>query len=197
MKAEIKALFPTPLYKSSIEKSLDKKQLKYLNSLKLKRNNFNSTSEETYLLEKPLFKNLKKEILLKVNDYFKKIIQPADPIVPYITESWFNVTLPGERHHQHKHPNSLVSGVYYLNPSTIFFYKQYDSTIDIDKAVFNPFNGYNYYENLNTNDLILFPSQVEHSVQTYKGDAPRQSIAFNIFIKGKLGTKSRLTKLEI
>ena len=152
---------------------------------------------QTDLLNSPLFKGLKKEIHLRIEDYFNTIICPADPIKPYITESWYNITKPGEKHHKHKHPNSIVSGVYYITPGTICFYKEYNSTINVDRKSFNEFNGYSYNEQLKKGEVILFPSQLEHGVQQYEGNIPRQSIAFNIFIKGKLGTLSRLTGLQI
>ena len=31
-----------------------------------------------------------------------------------ITQSWINFTKKGEYHHPHAHPNSLISGVFYV-----------------------------------------------------------------------------------
>ncbi len=36
-------------------------------------------------------------------------------ITPYITQSWLNYTETNQYHHKHQHPNSLVSGVFYIN----------------------------------------------------------------------------------
>jgi hypothetical protein len=36
-------------------------------------------------------------------------------IDPFVTQSWLNWTKPGQWHHKHSHPNSLYSGVLYLD----------------------------------------------------------------------------------
>ena len=33
----------------------------------------------------------------------------------YFTQSWVNITRPGEFHHRHSHQNSIISGIFYLN----------------------------------------------------------------------------------
>ena len=37
--------------------------------------------------------NIKKELNLRVQDYFNKVISPANKITPYITQSWLNYTV--------------------------------------------------------------------------------------------------------
>ena len=197
MREEIKGLFPTPLYKSILERKLTSKELKFLDSLDLLDNEFNLSSQNSYILHEQPLKKLKREIEIAVNNYFKQIICPADPIIPYITESWYNVTKPNQKHHRHKHPNSIVSGVFYLTPATIFFHKNLDSVIEIDKKTFNHFNTDTFFENLEPNEIILFPSDLEHSVKINTNLDSRKSIAFNVFITGTLGTQSKLKKLKI
>ena len=48
-----------------------------------------------------------------------------------------------------------------------------------------------------TNQILLFPSNLTHFVKQYKETKPRKSIAFNIFVKGLLGSKTRTTELKI
>lgn len=197
MKAEIKGLFPTPLYKSILDRELTSKELKFLDSLTLLNNEFNLSSDNSDILSAAPLKKLKQELQKRVDDYFNQIVSPADPITPYITESWFNITKPNHKHHNHKHPNSIVSGVFYLNEATIFFHKHFNATIEIDKKQFNHFNTDTFFENVDTNQIILFPSELEHSVKTHTGLEDRKSIAFNVFIKGTLGTNSRLKRLSL
>ena len=45
MREEIKGLFPTPLYKSILERKLTSKELKFLDSLDLLDNEFNLSSK--------------------------------------------------------------------------------------------------------------------------------------------------------
>jgi hypothetical protein len=41
----------------------------------------------------------------------------------------------------------------------------------------------------------MFPSSLEHMVETRKGVSTRISLAFNVFIKGKIGDSNNLTEL--
>jgi hypothetical protein len=43
--------------------------------------------------------------------------------------------------------------------------------------------------------LLLFPSQLEHSVPEVEGDKDRYSISFNTFFKGAIGNSKERTEL--
>ena len=43
--------------------------------------------------------------------------------------------------------------------------------------------------------LILFPSYLEHFVESNKSDTPRISLSMNTFIKGSIGIKDDLTEV--
>ena len=47
------------------------------------------------------------------------------------------------------------------------------------------------------NDLILFSSGLQHFVEPNKTAEPRYSIAFNTFIKGKLGDYRDVSELTL
>ena len=197
MKVEIKGLFPTPVYKSTVERKLTNKELKYIDSLDMIHNEFNLTSDNTYILESHFLKNFKKNIQEHIKEYFNKVICPADNITPYITQSWLNITNKGSKHHKHRHPNSIVSGVFYLSKDTLWFSKEIDTSIQIDKKTFHVFNSDTFFEPVEENQILLFPSNLTHFVKQYKETKPRKSIAFNIFVKGLLGSKTRTTELKI
>ena len=109
----------------------------------------------------------------------KKIIgKPL--VVPYkemglpIDEFWFNIARPGESTGWHDHKDrSVLSGVYYLkvpdNAGDILFRKR-----DKDKIV-------EWNIRSETGKLILFHSNIEHSVTINKSNHDRISIAFNLF----------------
>jgi ectoine hydroxylase-related dioxygenase (phytanoyl-CoA dioxygenase family) len=50
---------------------------------------------------------------------------------------------------------------------------------------------------LNSGELILFPSNLTHSVPENKADLPRISLAFNTFAKNSLGSIDSLTYLPL
>jgi uncharacterized protein (TIGR02466 family) len=197
----ILSIFATPVYKSTL-KNLSKKELLFVNKNKLNthKNEGNITSNNNYILNEKEFKNLKKEITIKVEDYFNKVISPLNNITPYITQSWLNYTETNQYHHKHQHANSLVSGVFYINANDDFdkikFFKDnLHSTIKFETKNWNLWNSETWWYPVKAGDIILFPSSLTHLVETKDGDNTRVSLAFNVFVKGKLGDNYRLTEL--
>ena len=122
-------------------------------------------------------------------------------IKPYITQSWLNYTETNQYHHKHEHPNSLVSGVFYINADEdndkIRFFSNKYEVIRPEINEFNLFNSTTWWFPVKTNDIVLFPSSLTHCVDIKKGTNTRISLAFNVFIKGKIGKEKLLTELKI
>jgi uncharacterized protein (TIGR02466 family) len=201
MEATINGIFPTPVYISKVNRELTNKELSFIDKIKsdCNKNEGNITSNDNYILNNKEFKNLKLEIDLRVKDYFKKVISPTDAITPYITQSWLNYTEKNQYHHKHAHPNSLVSGVFYINcheeHDKIKFFKEDYKTIKPEIKDWNLWNAESWWFSVKTGDVILFPSSLTHMVETKQGDNTRISLAFNVFIKGTVGVNKSLTEL--
>jgi uncharacterized protein (TIGR02466 family) len=203
-KSIIFGIFPVSIYKSKLNRELTKKELSFIDKTKsdCNKNEGNITSNDSYILNNKIFKDLKKELDLKVQDYFDKIICPANNITPYITQSWLNFTETNQYHHKHEHPNSLISGVFYINCDEKFdkikFFKRNNyETIKIKTKKWNLWNSENWWFPVETKDIILFPSSLTHMVETKEGANTRISLAFNVFIKGKVGDNKKLTELDL
>jgi uncharacterized protein (TIGR02466 family) len=203
MEAKINGIFPTPIYISKLDRNITSKELSFINKTKLDihNNEGNKTSNDNYILNNKSFKNLKEELDLIVQDYFNKVISPANNITPYITQSWLNYTETNQYHHKHAHPNSLVSGVFYINcheeHDKIKFFNDKYSTIKPEVKDYNIWNSETWWFSVKTGDVILFPSSLTHMVETKQGDNTRVSLAFNIFIKGTVGSNKNLTELHL
>ena len=201
MEATINGIFPTPIYISKLDRELSKKELLFIDKTKLDiyRNEGNTTSNDNYILNNKTFKDLKEELDLKVKDYFDKVISPSNNITPYITQSWLNYTETNQYHHKHQHPNSLVSGVLYINcdeeHDKIKFFKEKYEIIKPEIKDWNIWNSETWWFPVKTGDIILFPSSLTHMVETKQGDNTRISLAFNVFIKGTIGNNKNLTEL--
>jgi uncharacterized protein (TIGR02466 family) len=199
--SKIHGIFPTPIYISELEREFSKKELSFIDATKenVYKNDGNTTSTDNYILNHKTFKNLKEELNLKIQDYFDKIISPANNITPYITQSWLNYTETNQYHHKHTHPNSLVSGVLYINCNEEFdkikFFNENYKTIKTEVKDWNIWNSETWWFSVKTGDLIMFPSSLTHMVETKQGDNTRISLAFNVFIKGTLGMNKSLTEL--
>ena len=196
-------LFPEPVYVSTIGRVLTKKELKTINKYKKEtyKNQGNITSNDNYVLENKTLKNLKEDLRKKVVDYFDKIICTDNLITPYITQSWINYTETNQFHHRHSHPNSYVSGVFYIDAKKevdqIKFYKPGQKTFDLSVVQFTNFNSASWGYSVQTGDVVLFPSSLHHGVNRKKGPDTRISLSFNVFFKGKIGDARGLTELTL
>ena len=199
--AVINGIFPTPIYMSKLDRKLTPLELKFVDKNKkdFYKNQGNITSNNNYILNEKPFLNLKKELDLKVKDYFKKVISSTDAVTPYITQSWLNYTETNQFHHKHAHSNSLVSGVFYINChkelDKIKFFNDAYKTIKPEIKDWNLWNSETWWFTVKTGDIILFPSSLTHMVETKEGTNTRISLAFNVFIKGTVGNNKSLTEL--
>ena len=190
---EILPLFPSAVLKTQMKRSLTKAELKAVNKLKtkIKPNIGNITSQENYVLDKPEFKEIKEFIDSVVEDYMDNVVQPKYDTTAYVTQSWLNWTEPGGYHHNHFHPNSFISGVFYINASgdsdRISFARERHDHFDIEAGEYNLYNSKVWWIGVSTGTLILFPSHITHSVPNTESDTTRISLAFNTYLRGQLG----------
>ena len=104
----------------------------------------------------------------------KSLVVPYKELGLPMDEFWFNIAGPGESTGWHDHKErSELSGVYYLhvpdNSGDIHFRKKIgDETFEWEIKS-------------QTGKLILFDSNIEHSVPENKSKENRISIAFNLF----------------
>ena len=202
MEPVIHRLFGVPVYATKLNREFSSEEMKeiYNNQNKVVQNVSNYSSTNNYILNEKIFANLKNDLDVIIKDYFNKIINPKEETLkPYITQSWLNYTREQEFHHTHSHPNSIVSGVLYIKcdeqNDMIQFYDTIPSQFQIPPKEFTQYNSKTWWFNVAEKDLLLFPSSTTHSVQIKRENNLRISLAFNVFVKGKMGNNSELTEL--
>jgi uncharacterized protein (TIGR02466 family) len=201
IESTVNGIFPIPVYVSKLGRELTKKELSLVNKSKLDfyKNDGNITSNDNYILNHKSFNSLKEDLGLRVQDYFNKVLSTTDAVTPFITQSWLNYTETNQYHHKHQHPNSLVSGVFYVNCheelDKIKFFKDGYKTIVPEIKDWNLYNSESWWFTVKTGDIILFPSSLTHMVENKEGTNTRISLAFNVFIKGNIGNNKSLTEL--
>ena len=199
-KFEVFQIFPTPVYRTTLNREFSKNEKKILLDKKnfLKKNIGNKTSNNTYILKSKKLSSLKKFIELHINIYFTDILK-TKKIKPYITQSWLNSTKLSEFHHAHAHPNSIISGVFYVNADenfdSIVFSKNLYNPFKFETSSFTVLNSDEWSFMVKSFDLILFPSGLHHRVNTKINNDNRISLAFNVFAKGSFGDEYQLTEL--
>ena len=203
IESTVNGIFPTPVYMSKLDRDLTKKELSFIDKTKLDfyKNEGNITSNDNYILNQKVFSKLKEDLDLRVQDYFNKVLSTTDVVTPFITQSWLNYTETKQYHHKHQHPNSLVSGVFYVNCheelDKIKFFNDTYKTIKPEIKDWNLYNSESWWFTVKTGDIILFPSSLTHMVENKEGTNTRISLAFNVFIKGTIGNNKNLTELII
>jgi len=193
-------LFPTPVQFFKLDRELEENEYSFLLNQKQRENSGNTSSVDNYILQNKKLSNLNRFIELSLNKYFKEIYAPSKNVKPYITQSWVNYCKKGQFHHVHEHPNSFISGIFYIqadaNKDKIYFYKNGYRQLSIPTNDFNLYNSTSWWLEVKTGDLILFPSSLTHKVETVETDL-RMSLSFNTFLKGTLGVNYDLTELHL
>jgi uncharacterized protein (TIGR02466 family) len=193
------SLFPTAVSFFQYD-AITEKETKFLTEQETRSNQGNTTSIDNNILENKEMKKLKQFIEKSLKEYLQNIYVPKNNVEPYITQSWCNYTKEGQFHHKHAHPNSFVSGVFYVQADKtkdkIYFYKDDYQRIDLPAKEYNPFNSKSWWFETGTNDLVIFPSNLTHMVEKVVGKE-RISLSFNTFLKGYIGEDLELTGLHI
>lgn len=197
----ILSLFPTAVGQFKLERELSKQELKFIDEVERRPNMGNTTSVANYVLREKALKKLNDFFIECANKYFIEIYRPKFNTQIYITQSWLNFTGKGQFHHKHAHPNSFLSGVFYVNanPLTdkIFFFQDEYKQISVPASEFNLYNSESWWLEAGTGTLYLFPSSLTHMVETIGHEETRISLSFNTFLKGTIGDNHSLTELLI
>jgi uncharacterized protein (TIGR02466 family) len=194
-------LFPLPVGFARLGRDLTKTELEFILGQDKYPNQGNVTSADRMILKSKELTDIREFIEDAMVDYFKTVYDPKGDVALYVTQSWANYTDPGQHHHKHAHPNSFISGVFYPQADRevdkIYFYKSGYERIKVQPATWNHWNSESWWFEVGAGDLILFPSHLEHMVETKVGNETRVSIAFNTFLKGHIGVDESLTGLQL
>lgn len=194
-------VFPTPVGKYNLTRELTEKEKKFIMDAERAPNMGNQTSKENYVLNNKILKGLNNFILESSNDFFQKVYRPRDDVKLRLTQSWFNYTEPGQFHHKHAHPNSFLSGVFYVNADPqkdkIYFYREGYQQIKLSPVEWNTYNSESWWFEAGTCVMYIFPSSLTHMVEIVTAAETRVSIAFNTFLQGVIGDNHSLTELKV
>ena len=200
MKEELLQLFPTPLLIVPYEEPIDK-ELAYLKTISYReqQQNGNYRSDDSYLLRKEELKNIKNFLGEAVDKFTKNVLQSKQRLV--ITQCWANRNPKGSKHHEHVHPNSIISGVMYFQINEklppIQFSKANQDGMKLEPIKYNYLNSESFMLPCKPGELILFPSSLRHSVPINQGEEDRISVSFNTFCIDVIGSEQALTHLDI
>lgn len=184
---EVVPLFSKPVFISNVE------SLQFdLSSVEWIENYGNYTSKSKNIIAEIASEEVIEKILNCLYDYFYGIQCVTQSSQINITESWLNKTEPGQYHHRHWHPNSILSGVVCIsnegNSGALTFITSNYDTLEFETTSANIYNSKSWSYVPKANDVILFPSSVEHLVEKNTSEYPRITLSFNTFVSGKINS---------
>ena len=190
-------LFATPMIVSSYKKEYSK-EFEWIKKQEYEKNKSNKISKDRCILDNPELANIRAFIDEKINEYMNNILETDDRLV--ITQSWLNKSDTDEDHHEHSHPNTVLSGVWYPymdeNIPPINFFNRNGNQFLFPTRQYGPLNSAAFTPPIQSGDLIIFPGTLLHSVGTNKSDNSRYSLGFNTWPKGSFGNVQSLTYVD-
>jgi uncharacterized protein (TIGR02466 family) len=191
-------LFAQPV--GMFDRAITDNEKAVLVNLETRPNTGNSTSVDNLVLRRSQLTDLRSWMEDCVGEYFRNTANPKHDVSLRITQSWVNYSEHGQYHHRHAHPNSFVSGVFYVQTNLddrIYFYRSGFQQIKLPPAEWNVWNSESWWFEAVAGRLILFPSSLEHMVPTVDGEQTRVSLSFNTFPVGTVGEEMDLTGLKL
>jgi len=214
----INNLFPTPVGSFELGRDLSEIEKKHLFNLEPSPNLGNSKSANSWVLKEKKLNSLRLFLNNSLQEYFQATMSPQDNVKLEITQAWVNYTKPGQHHHKHAHPNSIISGVFYIQAikeiDKLHFFSEAYRQIRVIPKETHAYNSDSWWLPVSTGTLLLFPSHLIHMVLPTNGTSNwesggdkvnpdtsqkdvRISLSFNSFYKGKLGSDEFLSGLTI
>ena len=199
-KDELLQIFPSPVLITKYEPSIEE-EFKFIEKLRYieQKENKNFKSDDTYLLKHKELSKIKDFINKSLNRFTQNVYQTKQRLV--VTQCWANRNPPNSKHHEHVHPNSIISGVFYFRQTKtlppIQFSKSIQESFKLNPEKYNQVNSETFLLPMVDGELVLFPSSLRHSVPFNKGNETRYSMSFNTFCIDELGSRDSLTHLNI
>lgn len=200
---EVQPLFAEPIFRADISEFITPEQAAFIKGLKMVPNDTNLISEDTYIFEKPELASIKRAVQDVLDVYAKEVM--AIPQRLYVTQSWSLLNKPNVGMHAHSHSNSIISGSLYFcelpDPPSRMIFTRHKTYRQLDlQPTAGPRTIFNAPTNTVTpkpGEVLLFSSDLTHFVEANGAAEPRYAIAFNTFIRGKLGGYRNISELTL
>jgi len=201
-------VFATPLFRAITDNKDLADSLKSL-LLKNETDQFRNPDSQRNLFESkfdllhwpdPEIEKLKNILYGGLMQYVKDANGINDEAVNKLTfkhESWFHITRKGAFFQPHTHPLASASLVYCVDPGDeelannesghlVMTDPRHNASMYLDPANRNMSREYSFHGlrlRLKKDELIIFPSYLQHHVEPYMGETPRITIAANFSFK--------------
>jgi len=191
---KINNILSIPIYEFQCDENLTEEIYNQSILAKFTDNISNKISDREHYYNSKLF-----EWFDQCIDQVSKIYFLDEISLPIVT-CWINKSSKLEKHHVHHHPNSILSGIFYLTThtkaETLFYYKNpYFEMGATNLILASKDLEKNFSERSTTilgkvapekGKLILFPSSIVHGTKPNTDSHARYTISFNTIFSGKV-----------
>lgn len=194
MTVQLISVFPSPVLVSEIEnfKNIKKELNNWIENYQKNQNNYQISGRHAWQSPTDFYKREKSFFKYKnlIEKSISEILITLTNKNYKISNMWINVNGPGGYNVLHTHPNSDLSGVFWINcpkncgnlvfesPNHFTQYKTIESCDEQIKQSLNYYN--NFWLEPTEGKLIIFPSDLKHFVKENLSNEDRISISFNI-----------------
>ena len=207
---EVVTLFPTTLYKNNIIDDFTEDCIDNLRGEEYIR----TPADNGWITKKQDFHNDNKyadlfsAIDFHVNYFAKQILKIKDDIDLVCMSSWVTMNSGSDYAQDHIHSSSMISGVLYLDAppgsAPINFhgdlYKKntFGTFFPIQYSEYNQFNSNTYRVDVESGIIVLFPSNLRHSVRPNSDSSiKRYAMSFDYIPVGVLNAGSTKITLNV
>ncbi len=200
---DVETMFAEPCFRTNIADAIAPEQEHFVKGLAMLDDQVNRISEELYLLERPEMASIRAAVQEALDTYAREVMGISARLE--VTRSWSLTNPPGVGMHGHTHSNALVSGsLYYTDlpdPPGNMIFERHDTCGRLEIAVGD--TGRNVSDAQRNalvparGDLVLFPSALEHYVETNTSGVDRHSIAFDTLVRGRPGSSRDVSEPEL
>ncbi|WP_169819367.1 putative 2OG-Fe(II) oxygenase [Pseudohongiella acticola] len=203
MEHQMMNMFAVPLYRGALGRDFTAEEMQFfkaeLSEPVQAISNYASANKK--VLDAAAMKSIRAALQAHLEQYFKITFNTSNNVSLQITQSWLTRSQKGDAHHTHTHPNSVVSGVLYINLAPtdgINFYRNDDNVwYELLRQQDTYYNASRYFVQTGMGDIILFPSNVRHGVSEVTEQVDRVSLSFNTFFSGEIGREEFSNQLNI
>lgn len=194
---DVLPLFACPLYKCHVDLSDEEKHY-VINQINYQPNHdhgtFISEDKQLHRSNHPQLTSIHQKIQQHVDHFGYSGLGLDQQVECTIIGSWSVCIPPGKPQHKHNHTACSISGILYVqgNHQSGHLTLQSPNRGVFDNSVrplireLNKFNCGGYNVAPLTGTIVMFPSYVEHSVSPNQSNQDRYSLAFDVFVQGKM-----------
>lgn len=136
------------------------------------------------LLAREPFSELAPIIVREATRFGRELELQVERYPPRITDFWVNIYAKGDAQDVHRHPNSIISGIYYVqtpqDAGDLVLHTPADDELMPPIERPNHLNAATQQWKPDAGQMLLFRSWVRHSVMPNRSDEERISVAFDI-----------------